>query len=166
MPSRAASQGLEAWVRSLRKTASATFHEADFGPVASSVSSRPKITRAWRIDQQGLVAPLEQMSTFAPQLVEPVGEGRLEPLHAGHEVALRRLQREVVVVAHDDERMQDPAGLGAGLEQTGLKGHLGLVRLEEIRPVVPAVDHMVARSGKLQTEFAGHARRVAEWFQR
>ena len=61
------------------------------------------------LDQQGLVAALKQVSAFAAQLVEPVGEGGLQPLHPRHQVALRCLQRQMVVIAHDDKRMEHPA---------------------------------------------------------
>ena len=59
-------------------------------------------------------------------------------------VALRGLQGQMVVVAHEHMSVQHPIGLGAGLEQAGLKRRLRSLGLEDVRPVVAPVNYVVA----------------------
>ena len=45
-------------------------------------------------------------------------------------------------------------------QTTPLKRGLGSIGPENVRPVIAPVDHMVTRSGKFQSQLAGHARQL------
>jgi hypothetical protein len=62
--------------------------------------------------------------------------------------AHRGLQGQMVVVAHEHMSVQYPIGLGAGLEQAGLKRRLRSLGLEDVRPVVAPVNYVVAGPGE------------------
>ena len=97
------------------------------------------------------------MPALAAQFVEAVGEGGLKPLHAGHEVARRGFDSQVVVVAHDHKGVKPPAGAFAGDEQAVLERLPRAHRLEYKGPVVPAIDHVVDRPGEFQPQLPRHA---------
>ena len=75
-------------------------------------------------DGKGLVATLEKVPMGAAVSIEAIGKSRLQPLHSGDEVALRSLDHEMVVVAHDREGMQQPGGFLTGLEGGILGGQV------------------------------------------
>ena len=112
-------------------------------------------------DQQALVTSLKKMPSFSAQLVEPVGKGRLQPLHAGHQVALRCFQGHVVMVTHQHIGVQQPAGFVAGFEEAPFKRPLRSFSLKNVRPVITPVDHMVTGSRKFQSQLARHAKSSA-----
>jgi hypothetical protein len=108
------------------------------------------------LDQQRLVAPLEQMSPFIAPAIEPTCECRLQPLHAGYQILLRGFQCQVVMIAHDHKGVEQPPRFGAGFEQTSLKSGLGPLRLEDVHAVVAAINHVVTGSGEFESQFACH----------
>ena len=56
--------------------------------------------------------------------IEALRVGPLQPLHAGNEIRLGRLQKQMVVVAHEHVTMDDPsctlACLGQGVQKDRL----------------------------------------------
>ena len=72
-------------------------------------------------------------------------------------VALRGLQGQMVVVAHEHMSVRHPIGLGAGLEQAGLKRRLRSLGLEDVRPVVAPVNYVLAGPEEFKSELASHA---------
>ena len=91
------------------------------------------------------------MPALAPEPIEPVRIGRLQPLHARAEVALRCFHRQMVMIAHHDKGMQQPARFPTSLEQTRLERRLGSLSQENVGPIVTAVDDVVTSSGIFQT---------------
>ena len=61
------------------------------------------------LHQQGLVSSLKEMATLPSVTVEPRRICALQPVHAIDEVRFRRLQRQMVMVRHDDIRVDAPA---------------------------------------------------------
>src|SRR5258708_31498595 len=108
------------------------------------------------LHQDAFVPALKEMSPLSTQSIESIGERRLQPLYARDQVSLRRLQRQVVVIAHDHKAMQTPPTALAGRKQTLLERAFRLLFLEDPRPVVPPVDHMVDCSGKFQPQLPSH----------
>ncbi len=59
------------------------------------------------------------MAVLAPQTIEPGRKRRPQPLHPRHEVSLRGFDREVKVISHDDEGVQQPLAPCTRLEEAG-----------------------------------------------
>ena len=57
---------------------------------------------------------MEKATAFTAKPVEAIGECSLEPLHASDQIPVRSFDREMIVVAHDDEGMEEPVGFLAG----------------------------------------------------
>lgn len=58
-----------------------------------------------RLNRNRLVPPLDQMPPLAMARIEPLGIGTLQPLHARHQVRLRRFQQQVVMLAMSGNRV-------------------------------------------------------------
>ena len=108
------------------------------------------------IDQQALVASLEQMPVFLPQPVEAQGECPLQPLHSLHQVRRRGFQGDVIVVGHQAPRVHHPTRLRTGFIQTLQECRFGLLGPEDLGTVVPAVENMVDRPLLLETQLPWH----------
>ena len=52
------------------------------------------------IQQDGLVTALKDMPVNIAKPIETICKGRLQPAHTLHQVRMRRLDAQVVVVAH------------------------------------------------------------------
>ena len=97
---------------------------------------------------------------MAAQPVPPVeadGPRGLKPAHPAHEIGLRGLQQKMIMVAHQHERMKEPAGAPACLVQRLKKKLAILVIMKNRFPPVTTVEHVVNRSGELNSRFSGHA---------
>lgn len=112
------------------------------------------------LDQDTLEAALEQMAILLAEAVVAHPERALQPTHAGAQIAFRRLQGQVEVVAHHTVRVENPAVLLARLEKTLLERRLGRVVLEDPRTVVPAIDHMVHRSRVFESKRPRHTQKI------
>ena len=115
---------------------------------------------AW-LDQQAFVSTLEEVTAFTAQPVEAIGEGRLEPLHASDQIRVRSFDREMIVVAHDDEGMEEPVGFLAGLEQAGLKRGARFLVVKNLGAVVAAIQDVIARTGKFEPQLSRHLGKLA-----
>ncbi len=108
------------------------------------------------LNEQCLVAPLEHVAALAPQPVEARGERALQPLEPVHQIWHWRLQGQVVVVAHHDVSMQQPAATLARLEQSRLKGLATAPLREEVLAVVPPADDVIDRPRELDSALPRH----------
>jgi len=61
------------------------------------------------LDEMPLETPLKKMPAAAMPPVEVAGIAAAEILHPGREVRLGRLHEQVLVVRHEDERVQPPS---------------------------------------------------------
>ncbi len=108
------------------------------------------------LKQQAFVAALKQVAVFASQPVEPIREGRRQPLHACDEVSLRRLHSQVIVIPHDDKRVQQPSAAFTPLEKAGFERSTRRGRIENPPAVVAAVDDVIQSPGKFEPQLARH----------
>ena len=88
--------------------------------------------------------------------VETQCKVRLQPLPAGDEIAQRSLERQMEVVSHDHKRVQQPLAAFACLEQARLERGAGGDLTKNPRAIVAAIDDMVNRTGKFESEFSRH----------
>ncbi len=82
--------------------------------------------------------PAEPVATVEARRI-----GGLEPLHACHQVWLRGLQQQMVMVAHQNISMHPPAGAPAGFRQCGEKPLPIIVVAKDRLAPVSAVEHGV-----------------------
>lgn len=108
-------------------------------------------------DDKRAITPLEQMAVLRTEAVEADRECGLKPVHSLDEIRCRGGQREVEVVAHDNERVQLPTETQAGFAERLLKGSRRPLALEYVAPVVAPIYDMVGGSRKLQAEFSCHS---------
>ena len=118
--------------------------------------NRQKVA-ATRIHRNGLVSPLEQVTPFPVFGIESLGVRSLQPLHAYRQIGLRRLHQQMVVIPHQNIRVDIPSRPLANLPQRGKEKPPIPFRLENRLPPVPAIHHMVNRARILQPGFPRHA---------
>ena len=68
-----------------------------------------KIAVAAAVDDEGFVAPAKKVAKVPVPAVEPASVGPQQPLHAGDQVGLRRLDDQMKVIGHQAERVNVPA---------------------------------------------------------
>ena len=115
---------------------------------------------AW-LDQQALVATLEEVTAFSAKPVEAIGKGGLEPLHACDQIPVRSFDREMIVVAHDDECMEEPVGFQAGLEQAVFKRSARFLVAKNLGAVVAAIQDVITCAGKFEPQLSRHVGKLA-----
>ena len=94
-------------------------------------------------DDQAFVAPLEQLPVHFSKLVVAIRKGRLQPLHAVDQVALRRAHDQMEVISHYAKPLKYPPALLAGFKQTFLKRSMGAVVDKQILAVVATIDDVI-----------------------
>ena len=65
-----------------------------------------KVAVAAAIDDEGFVAPAKKVAKVPVPAVEPASVGPQQPLHAGDQVGLRRLDDQMKVIGHQAERVK------------------------------------------------------------
>jgi len=85
-----------------------------------------------------------------------LGERALEPFHAGHQVGLWRLQLKVVVVAHEAEGVDLPAGFDTGLAESLQPAPPVLVAAKDGLGMVTACHDVVNRARELKAQGPRH----------
>jgi hypothetical protein len=80
-----------------------------------------KGVRVFHVDGDRFVSPLKKVAAVLMPDVPSLGKGLLQPAHAIHEIGLGGVEEEVVVIAHEDEGMDMPACLVAGLTRGSRK---------------------------------------------
>src|SRR5688572_4182071 len=108
---------------------------------------------AW-LDQQTFVSTLEEVTAFTSKPVEAIGECGLEPLHASDQIRVRSFDREMIVVTHDNEGMEEPVGFLAGLEQAVLKRSARFLVAKNLGAVVAAIQDVIACTGKFEPQLS------------
>ena len=115
---------------------------------------------AW-LDQQAFVSTLEKVTAFTAKPVEAIGESSLKPLHASDQIPVRSFDREMIVVAHDDEGMEQPVRFLAGLEQAALKRSARFLVAKNLGAVVAPIQDVIARAGKFEPQLSRHLGKLA-----
>ena len=115
---------------------------------------------AW-LDQQAFVSTLEKVTALTAKPVEAIGEGSLEPMHASDQIRIGSLDRQMIVVAHDDEGMEEPVGFLAGLEQAVLKRSAGFLVAKNLGAVVAPIQDVIACAGKFEPQLSRHLGKLA-----
>lgn len=110
---------------------------------------------AW-LDQYGLVSSLEGSTTLLSEAIESIAERALQPMNPFDEIALRRFDRQVVVIPHHAVGVNLPFGLFARLPQTIDECRRGFGCAEDPVPRVSAIHHMINRARKLNARNSCH----------
>jgi hypothetical protein len=104
---------------------------------------------------------LKVVAAFVTNEIEAVGEGALKPMHSGDQVGLGSFEGDVEVVAHDDEGVEELGGFLTGGKQAVLESGARFIFLEEITPVVAAVDEVVNGTRENKPSFSCHEATIA-----
>ena len=111
--------------------------------------------------QNGLVAALKYIPIGLPEPIEAIGEGRLRPLHPDYQVGLRRLDQQMVVVAHQTPGMQRPALRTADQMQAFKKTASSALGPEYPGPAIASIDHVAEGSSVFNSDLPGHESALA-----
>ena len=98
------------------------------------------------------------------QLVPAVEAARVsakQPFHPGDQIRLGRLDNQVKMILHEDVGMNLPTCLATSLGQRGDEALAIRVVVEDRLAPVAAIHDVVNRPRILDSQFAGHDRRVA-----
>ncbi len=120
-----------------------------------------EITAARSVHDQRLVAPGEQ---GAEELVPPVEATRVsaeQPFHPGDQIGLRCLDHLMKMIRHEDIGVNLPARLGANLAQRLDEALAIRIIHEDQFALVTAIHDVINRASILDSQLAGHTRRVA-----
>lgn len=102
--------------------------------------------RAILVNEDRFVAPLEHMPTLITETVKARRKRALQPFHAFHQIWLRRLDHQMVVVAHDHIGIELPSTALSRFKDRALKRFPCLIVNEEVLAVVPAANDVVNRT--------------------
>ena len=108
-------------------------------------------------DEQRFVSALKYMSVLTMESREADREGRLQPVHASHEIRLGCFQCEMVMVAHEHECAGPPAELHRRLAQRCEESSFRAVRGKNVVLQIATVDHMVTGSWILKAKTTRHS---------
>lgn len=111
-----------------------------------------------RIDQDRLVAPLEQVAAAPVAPVAPLRVNTVELTHALREIAIRRRNHRVVVIAHQAIRMAAPVERRHHLAQhfQELRA-IDIVLVDRLAPIAARAD-VIQRAVEFNTDGSGHGR--------
>lgn len=90
-----------------------------FGVVVKA--ERAQVVGFITLDWDGFVAPLKEMHSLAMPRINTGRVGTLQPFHTIHEVPLRGLERQMVVVAHENVAVEEKSRSLAGFLQGSQK---------------------------------------------
>ena len=110
-----------------------------------------------RLDVQGLVPPLEGPPAFAAVPIEPVCPRPLQVLHPGAQIRLRRLHRQMKMIAHDHVRVDPPAEALSRFLQRAFKSLRRSFRSKYGPAIIATVDDVITRPLVLQSQRPRHA---------
>ena len=113
------------------------------------------------LHQHGMVAALEHVTGAAVAPVEGLGVHAIQVAHAAREVGCRRLEHEVIVVAHQAIRVTEPAPpLDRAPQEVEKAATIGGVLIDR-RLRVAARGHVVEGTLELEAERSSHGRFVS-----
>src|SRR5436853_479188 len=101
------------------------------------------------------------MAKFFMPPIKAVGVSAQEPLHPGNQIGLGRLEDKMKVIVHQAIGLHLATGLAAGLSHSLKKPLAGAVILKEGFASIPAIHHMINRSGILNSKFSGDSRKLS-----
>ena len=78
----------------------------------------------------------------------------MRTLLASDQIPVRDFDREMIVVAHDDEGMEEPVGFLTRLEQALLKPSARYLVAKHLGAVVTTIQHLIADPGKCEPQLA------------
>ena len=110
--------------------------------------------------QHSLFVVLSSLKKMPAQPVPPVEAhrpGGLEPAHPRHEVGVRGLDQQMVMIAHQHQRVDPPARAQARLAQRGQETRAIRVVAKDRLTAVPAIEHMIDGPLEFDACFASHA---------
>jgi hypothetical protein len=120
------------------------------------VAERAKIGGILPVHHDGLVATLEKVPPQVMSCVVPDRVDALEQAHPPREVGFGGFQQEMVVVAHQNVAMHNPATAPAGLPER-LQKYLPIpVVAKNGLQAVPSVHHMIDGTAILNAHFSWH----------
>ena len=112
--------------------------------------------RAILVNEDRFVAPLEHMPTLITETVKTRRKRALQPFHALHQIWLRRLDHQMVVVAHDHIGIELPSTAPSRFKDRSLKRFPRLIVNKKVLTVVPAANDVVNRTRVFDPLFAWH----------
>ncbi len=101
------------------------------------------------LHENAFVPTLEDMPDAVVASVQPLRVGAVELPHPSCEIRLWRLQQQVIVVRHQDPRVQPPAADGHHTPEDVHKGLPVRVVVHDVRTGVPSRGHMPNRANML-----------------
>ncbi len=114
------------------------------------------------LDQMALEPSLEQVPRPAMPPVEITCIAAVEILHAGRQIRLGCLDEQMVVIAHEHERMEPPAVHFDGSPEP-VESLVAVRIVSDNRfSFVPSRHHMIQRPGELNSQRPCHAPTLAE----
>lgn len=108
----------------------------------------------WR---NALEAPLHQMADPAVAPVEPLCIPLVEAFHAGRERRIGCLGEQVIMVRHQDVRVEPPAVLNDNIREKGHELVAIIIVAIDLAAVVTAADEMPDRTGIVQSASSRHS---------
>ena len=114
------------------------------------------------LDEDGLVSPLEQMTRPAMQVVEKLRIHAVQLPHPDREVAVRRFNKEMIVVVHQTVCVADPiVALVDVLERVQEIDTVLVAFVDGLLFITPGGD-VVDSAGILYAQRAGHGGRISK----
>jgi hypothetical protein len=114
------------------------------------------------LDQNGLVPALEQVTGPAMAFIEELRINAVQLSHAEGKVAVRGLDKKMIMVGHKAIGMTDPVVAFVDVLKGVQKVLTVCVILENRLLLVPAGGHMIDCAGVFDAERTGHGRTIAE----
>ena len=120
------------------------------------------------INRQRLVSSLKQMSPDFVPGIEPLRIGALEPAHTIYEIRFRCLQEKMVMIAHQDKGVNQPAVSFGNLLKGVEESLMILFILINFFLTISTAHHVIRRTLKFNARFSSHVvqlNRVGVGFQ-
>jgi len=122
------------------------------------ITHDPSIGRVVLLHGYGLVTSRKHMSTLTMPRIEPRRVCALQPLHGGHQIALRRSEQQMVMVSHQHVAVNHrPASLTC-LPKREKKYFPIIVTLKNRATFVTSAHHMVNRPLVFQANLSRQSR--------
>ena len=108
------------------------------------------------VDRQRLVPSLKQMPPNLVPRIEPLRIGALKPLHSIYQIRFGSLKKQMIVVTHQDKRMDQPPVPFRHLPECIQKPLIIFCILKDSFLMIPPTHHMIGRARKFSSWFSCH----------